>query len=135
MAVNDPVSDMLIRIQNAARARLPTCTAIYSRLNHSIASLLVREGYIQDVEVVGPENKKSLLIRLKYVVQGGKKIPPFERFEIVSSPGRRLYCSWREVPPVMGGLGIAVLSTSRGILTDREARKLRQGGQLLFKVR
>ncbi|MHA2610346.1 MAG: 30S ribosomal protein S8 [bacterium JZ-2024 1] len=135
MAVNDPVSDMLIRIQNAARASLPTCTAVYSRLNHSIANLLVREGYIQDVEVVGPENKKSLLIHLKYVVHGGKKIPPFEKFEIMSKPGRRLYCSWKNVPRVMGGLGIVVLSTSRGILTDREARRQRQGGQLLFKVR
>ncbi len=134
MSVNDPVSDMLIRIQNAARAKHNSCVVPFSKLNHSIALLLVREGYIQDVELIERERKKDLRVHLKYIAKGIEKEPPFSRFHRVSKPGRRIYCSWREIPRVLSGLGIAVVSTSEGVLTDREARKIRRGGELLFTV-
>ena len=127
--MNDPISDMLARIRNANRALLPAVEMPYSRIKESIAGILKREGYIADVTVEG-KLPKTIKLRLKY--QGKKSI--IEGLRRVSTPGLRRYVGATEIPRVRGGLGVAVVSTSEGVLTDTQARKKNIGGELLFYV-
>jgi small subunit ribosomal protein S8 len=127
--MNDPISDMLARIRNANRALLPAVEMPHSRIKESIAGILKREGYIADFTVEG-KLPKTIKLRLKY--QGKKSI--IEGLRRVSTPGLRRYVGATEIPRVRGGLGVAVVSTSEGLLTDLQARKKKIGGELICYV-
>jgi small subunit ribosomal protein S8 len=127
--MNDPISDMLTRIRNANRALLPNIELPHSRIKESIAGILKREGYIADFAV---EGKLPRIIKLKLKYQGKKSI--IEGLRRVSTPGLRRYVGATEIPRVRGGLGVAVLSTSEGLLTDVQARKRKLGGELICYV-
>ena len=127
--MNDPISDMLARIRNASRALLPTVEVPHSRMKESLAGILKREGYIADFVVEG-KPRKAIKVKLKY--QGKKGI--IEGLRRISSPGLRRYVGATEIPRVLGGMGIGVLSTSEGIMTDAQARKKNIGGELLCYV-
>lgn len=127
---SDPIADMLTRIRNGHRAGLKTVEMSHSKMKAEIARILKREGYIEEyVEEV--DAKKTLKVSLKYY--HGKK-PCITGLRRVSTPGLRRYVVSTEVPRVLGGLGIAILTTSSGILTDREARKAKIGGELMCMV-
>ncbi len=127
--MNDPISDMLTRIRNANRALLPLVDVPHSKMKESIAGILKREGYISDFAVEG-QTARTLKLKLKY--QGQKSI--IEGLRRVSSPGLRRYVGSTQIPRVRGGLGVAVLSTSEGIMTGTQARKKNLGGELLCYV-
>jgi small subunit ribosomal protein S8 len=127
--MNDPISDMLTRIRNANRALLPAVEVPHSRIKESIAGILKREGYIADFAVEG-KLPRTIKVKLKY--QGKKSI--IEGLRRVSTPGLRRYVGATEIPRVRGGLGVAVVSTSEGLLTDTQARKKNIGGELLCYV-
>jgi small subunit ribosomal protein S8 len=127
--MNDPISDMLTRTRNASRALLPAVEIPHSRIKESIAGILKKEGYIADFAVEGKLPKK-LTLKLKY--QGKKCV--IEGLRRVSTPGLRRYVGATDIPRVRGGLGVAVVSTSEGLLTDNEARKRNLGGELLCYV-
>ncbi len=127
--MNDPISDMLTRIRNANRALLPAIDLPHSKMKESIAGILKREGYISDFSVEGQPHKR-LKLRLKY--QGKKSV--IEGLRRVSSPGLRRYVGSTEIPRVRGGLGVAVISTSEGLMTGNQARKKNLGGELLCYV-
>ena len=125
----DPIADMLTRIRNAGRALLPTVQIPHSRMKESIAGILKLEGYVADVNVEG-KLPKTIKIKLKY--QGKKAV--IEGLKRVSTPGLRRYVGATEIPRVRGGLGVAVLSTSEGLMTGTQARKKNLGGELLCYV-
>jgi len=127
--VNDPISDMLTRIRNANRALLPVVEVPHSKTKESIAGILKREGYVADFVVEG-KLPKTIKVKLKY--QGKKSI--IEGLRRISTPGLRRYVGASEIPRVRGGLGVAVISTSEGLLTDTQARKRNIGGELLCYV-
>src|ERR1051326_1709950 len=125
----DPIADMLTRIRNANRALLPDVEMPHSKIKESIANILKREGYIQDFSVEGKVIKK-MKMRLKY--QGKKSV--IEGLRRISSPGLRRYVGATDIPRVRGGLGVAVLSTSEGVMTGNQARKKNIGGELVCYV-
>lgn len=127
--MSDPIADMLTRIRNATRALLPVVEIPHSKLKESIAGILKKEGYISAVSVEG-DVAKTLKLTLKY--QGKKGV--IEGLRRVSSPGLRRYTGATEVPRVRGGLGVAIVSTSQGIMTGVQARKANVGGELLCYV-
>jgi small subunit ribosomal protein S8 len=127
--MNDPISDMLARIRNANRALLPAVEMPHSKIKESIAGILKREGYIADFIV---EGKVPRTIKLKLKYQGKKSI--IEGLRRISTPGLRRYVGATEIPRVRGGLGVAVVSTSEGLLTDVQARKNKIGGELICYV-
>ena len=127
--MNDPISDMLARIRNANRALLPTVQLPHSRMKESIAGILKKEGYIADFAV---EGKLPRTIKLKLKYQGKKSI--IEGLRRISTPGLRRYVGATEIPRVRGGLGVAVVSTSEGMMTGTQARKKNLGGELLCYV-
>jgi small subunit ribosomal protein S8 len=127
--MTDPIADLLTRIRNAQRASLPTVEIPHSKMKESIAHILKREGYVQEVSVEGKPQKK-LTVKLKY--QGRRGV--IEGLKRVSKPGLRNYVSATDVPRVRGGLGIAILSTPEGIMTGIQARKKNLGGELVCFV-
>ena len=127
--MNDPISDMLTRIRNANRALLPSVDVPHSRMKESIAGILKREGYINDFAVAG-QVPKVITLKLKY--QGKKSV--IEGLRRISTPGLRRYVGSTDIPRVRGGLGVAVLSTSEGIMTGNQARKKNLGGELVCYV-
>ena len=130
--VNDSIADMLTRIRNAQTARHESVTLETSIMKKSIAQILLDEGYISSFEEVeSGKNNKNLVINLKYVNKNQRVITGLKR---ISKPGRRIYASCEELPKVLGGLGIVIVSTSKGVMTDREARKLGIGGEVLAYV-
>jgi small subunit ribosomal protein S8 len=130
MSMSDPVSDMLTRIRNAQQSEKQSVAMPASKLKASIAKVLKDEGYIDDYAVRDNDGKPQLEISLKYYA--GR--PVIEKIERVSRPGLRIYKPSREIPRVMNGLGIAIVSTSKGVMTDRKARDLRVGGEVLCFV-
>lgn len=126
---SDPISDFLCRLRNASRALHPDVLVPHSRLKESLAQVLKREGYVAEVSVEGA-GKKNIRLKLKY--SGRKSV--IEGLRRLSSPGRRVYAACTEIPKVRGGLGVVVLSTSAGVVTDREARKRNLGGELICSV-
>lgn len=128
--LSDPIADFLARLRNAARNHRADVSAPYSRLKAEIARILKQEGYISDFEIDTATKPMQLKVTLKFV----NRIPALTGLERVSRPGLRKYVGSDEVPRVLGGMGIAILSTSRGILTGREARKEHVGGELLATV-
>lgn len=132
--LTDPISDMLTRIRNATLARHERVRMPASRLKRTIADVLKAEGYVADVQLEAGDRASSvpmLTLTLKY---GRDRIPAIEGIRRISRPGRRIYVQAAEIPKVKSGLGIAVLSTSRGIMSDRQARKAGIGGELLCEV-
>ncbi len=129
MAHTDPIADMLTRIRNASRAGHPTVTVPASRLKIEIARIMREEGYIQDYKVIPKEgNKRDLLIELKYGPRRERVINGLRR---ISKPGLRIYAGKDEIPILLGGLGTVIVSTSKGVMTGKEARKLGIGGEVL----
>lgn len=129
-ATTDPIADFLTRLRNARAGSNETVTAPYSKLKGEIARILKQEGYITDYEVDTSGAHPVLNIRLKM----SHKTPAITGLKRISKPGLRKYVGSKEVPRVLGGLGIAILSTSSGIMTDREARKKNVGGELLAYI-
>jgi len=132
MATNDTISDMLTRIRNASLVRQPTTCVPTTRLTRSIAQVLKDEGFIQNYEEAGEGVQKHLVISLRYIKKTGK--PTIRTIKRVSKPGLRVYTNRKEMPSVLGGIGIAIISTSKGIMTDREARRQGIGGEILCYV-
>jgi small subunit ribosomal protein S8 len=130
MSMSDPIADMLVRIRNAQMVGHVETIMPASRLKSSIAKVLKDEGYIEDFAIRDNGPKKELRIGLKYYA--GK--PVIERLERVSKPGLRVYKGRDDIPRVMNGLGVAILSTSRGVMTDRKARADGVGGEVLCIV-
>jgi small subunit ribosomal protein S8 len=129
--LTDPIGDMLTRIRNAIMVKKKEVVVEpASKLKMAILDVLKREGYIEGYKIEGEGVKKRIIVYLKYY-QGKPVIQVIER---VSKPGRRIYVGVDEIPKVYNGLGIAILSTSKGVLSDREAKKLRVGGELICKV-
>ena len=130
--VNDSIADLLTRIRNAQTARHDSVTVETSIVKKAITQILLDEGYISAFDEVENGNKnKNLVITLKYVNKNQKVITGLKR---ISKPGRRIYASCEELPKVLNGLGIVIVSTSKGVMTDREARKLGIGGEVLAYV-
>jgi len=130
MSMNDPVSDMLTRIRNAQQAEKESVSMPSSKLKVAIAKVLKDEGYIDDFAVRGESSKPELELSLKYYAGS----PVIEKIERVSRPGLRIYKPSRDIPRVMNGLGVAIVSTSKGVMTDRKARGMGIGGEVLCIV-
>ena len=127
--MTDPISDMLTRIRNASRALLPVVEIPHSKMKESIAHILKREGYVADIAVEGPPDKK-LKLKLKYE---GRR-PVIEGLRRVSTPGLRRYSGSTTIPRVRAGLGVSIISTSKGVMTGSQARKENVGGELLCYI-
>jgi small subunit ribosomal protein S8 len=131
MKTSDTISDLLTHIRNAMRAGHEKANVDASKQREAIVKLLAAEGYLSGYKAVDAEPQKQLQVRLKYDGQGEPAIGGLQR---VSKPGRRVYKRASEIQPVLGGMGIAVVSTSRGLMTDRDAREQKLGGEILFNV-
>ena len=130
MSMTDPIADFLTRIRNGQRAGKPEVAAPSSRIKLALAKVLKDEGYIDDFAIGGDDGKPMLTVRLKYY-QGR---PVIDRLERISRPGRRVYLGVEDVPTVLGGLGTSILTTSRGVMTGREAVRAGVGGEVLCNV-
>ena len=132
MTMSDPIADMLTRIRNANTAKHDTVDFPSSKMKVAIADILEKEGYITKYEIVEDGNFKTIRITLKYGADKNEKI--ITGIKRISKPGLRAYVGKDDIPKVLGGLGIAILSTNQGIITDKEARKLQVGGEVLAFV-
>jgi small subunit ribosomal protein S8 len=135
--MTDPIADLLGRIRNAALARHELTRLPASKLKKGVAEILKQEGYVADVrqEEWGPKKHQTLTIVLKYGNgAGSERISAFQGIRRVSRPGRRVYVGHDQIPRVLSGLGISILSTSHGLMTDKEARRQKVGGELLCEV-
>ncbi|MBI4358441.1 MAG: 30S ribosomal protein S8 [Candidatus Omnitrophica bacterium] len=130
-APTDPIADFLTQVRNAARAGKTSVTVPGSKVTLKIAAILKQEGFIENYKWVEEKTKRLIRVHLKYMKPRQSTIQALER---VSKPGLRQYVNCREIPRVLGGLGVAILSTSKGIMTDRDARTQKLGGELLCKV-
>ena len=128
--VNDPIGDMLIQLKNAALVGKRVVEFPHSRMKRAVAEILLHEGYVASVVVAGETPKQTLKITLRYRM----KVPVITDVKRMSKPGLRVYITNRQIPRVVGGTGIAVLSTSRGIMTGREAKEKGLGGEFLCTV-
>ena len=129
MAMSDPIADMLTRIRNANTAKHDTVDIPASKMKVAIADILVNEGYISKYELVDNGNFKDIHVTLKYGKDKNEKI--ISGLKRISKPGLRVYAGAEELPRVLGGLGVAIISTNKGVMTDKEARKLNVGGEVL----
>ena len=129
--INDPISDMIVRIKNANARKHPTVSMPHSKLKMKLLSIIKNEGYITKFEEVDlNNNKKEIVVTLKY--KGNERV--ITDIKIISKPGLRVYVPVEEVPRVQSGFGIAIISTSKGLLTDKEARKENVGGEVIAYV-
>ncbi len=131
MTMTDPVADMLTRIRNANTAGHATVDIPSSKIKKNIAQILLKEGYIKGFEVVEGEVQDTIRVQMKYAGDKTRVITGIQR---ISKPGLKVYVKADEVPKVLGGLGIAIISTSSGLITDKEARKLGVGGEVICYV-
>jgi small subunit ribosomal protein S8 len=129
--MTDPISDMLTRIRNASLARHDRAEMPHSMLKERVAHVLKSEGFLDDVRVSDGEGRKTLLLVLRYGRDRQRAIDGVRR---VSTPGRRVYVRHDRIPRVLSGMGVSILSTSQGVMTDKDARKQRVGGELLCEV-
>jgi small subunit ribosomal protein S8 len=129
--MTDPIADMLTRIRNAVRVERPHVDMPLSKVKRGLAEVLKREGYIWDWEEMAQTPANQLRVHLKYGPNGERVI---RRIRRISKPGRRVYSGATELKPVLGGLGIRVISTSRGVISDREARQRKLGGEVLCEI-
>jgi small subunit ribosomal protein S8 len=137
MAFSDPISDMLTRIRNAVMAEHTTVALPNSKMKTAIAQILKDEGYISGYEVVDDTKhpvQKVLRIRLKYIGERRERKPVITGLERISRPGNRVYTGKQEIPWVLSGMGVAILSTPKGVMTGQRARQLGVGGEILCKV-
>ncbi len=132
MVTSDPIADMLTRIRNANTAKHDTVDIPSSKMKVAIADILLNEGFIEKYDMVEDGNFKTIRITLKYGADKNEKV--ITGIKRISKPGLRVYAGKDELPRVLGGLGIAILSTNQGIITDKEARKLQVGGEVLAFV-
>ena len=132
MTMSDPIADMLTRIRNANTAKHDTVDIPSSTMKIAIADILVDEGFIEKYDLIDEGAFKTIRITLKYGADKNEKI--ITGIKRISKPGLRIYAGKDEIPTVLGGLGIAILSTNKGIITDKEARKLQVGGEVLAFV-
>ena len=132
MTMSDPIADMLTRIRNANTAKHDTVDVPSSKIKLAIAQILLDEGYIKSYDLVDNGNFKDIHITLKYGKDKNEKI--ISGLQRISKPGLRVYASKEELPKVLGGLGVAIISTNLGVVTDKEARKLGVGGEVLAFV-
>ena len=129
MAMNDPIADMLTRLRNANTAKHDTVDVPSSKMKLAIANILLEEGYIKKLDVVEDGSFKNLHITLKYGADRNDKV--LTGLKRISKPGLRVYAGKDELPRVLGGLGIAIISTNQGVVTDKKARELQVGGEVL----
>jgi small subunit ribosomal protein S8 len=129
--ITDPIGDLLTRIRNGLGARHTAVRLPHSRLKVRIAEILVKEGYLEDVEVVPDPIQSEIVITLKYV---GGRDPVIKGIKRVSKPGLRVYRGRADLPRVQAGMGVAIVSTSKGVMTDKEARRHKVGGEVLCQV-
>jgi small subunit ribosomal protein S8 len=136
MSVSDPIADMLTRIRNAVLVGHSTVAMPNSKMKAAIAKIMKEEGYITGFEVVDGERPghKVLRIRLKYIGERRERRPVISNLERISRPGRRVYTGKREIPWVLSGMGIAILSTPKGVMTGQRARQLGVGGEVICKI-
>ncbi len=132
MTMSDPIADMLTRIRNANTAKHDTVDVPASKMKLAIAQILLEEGYIQKYDVIEDGNFKTIHITLKYGADKNEKI--ISGIKRISKPGLRVYAGKEELPRVLGGLGIAIISTNQGVITDKKARELAVGGEVLAFV-
>ena len=132
MAMNDPIADMLTRIRNANTAKHDTVDVPSSKMKLAIANILLEEGYIKKLDIVDNKGFKDLHITLKYGADRNDKV--ITGIKRISKPGLRVYAGKDELPRVLGGLGIAIISTNQGVVTDKKARELQVGGEVLAFV-
>ncbi len=129
--MTDPISDFLTRLRNASKAKLDECVIPHSKLKESVAAILKTEGYISEhANSTDAQGHKTLVVKMKYV-DGAPAITGLTR---VSTPGRRLYYSYTDIPRVLNGLGIGIISTSKGLMKDADCRRNKAGGELLCNV-
>jgi small subunit ribosomal protein S8 len=129
--MTDPISDFLTRLRNASKARLDECVSPHSNLRESVAAILKAEGYVADhSNGQDAQGHKTLVVKMKYV-DGAPAITGLTR---VSTPGRRLYFSYTDIPRVLNGLGIGIVSTSKGLMKDADCRRNKAGGELICNV-
>lgn len=129
--LNDPISDMFTRVRNALRARHSKVEIPSSKLKIEIARILKQEGYVTNYRVAEEDGKRTIKVYLKY---GPDSRPVASKIDLVSKPGRRVYTSAAKIPSVIGGLGINILTTSKGVMTGRQARKKGVGGEILCNI-
>lgn len=136
MSVSDPISDMLTRIRNAGLVGHSTVAMPNSKIKAAIAKILKEEGYITGYEVVDGErpSHKVLRIRMKYVGERRERRPVITNLERISRPGRRVYTGKQDIPWVLSGMGIAIISTPKGVMTGQRARQLGVGGEIICKI-
>lgn len=134
MSVNDPIADMLTRVRNAVLISQPMVAMPSSKMKVELARILKEEGYIDSYEVAAEEERPVLRLRLKYVGERRARRSVITGLERISRPGRRIYTRKQDIPWVLSGMGIAVLSTPKGIMTGQRARQLGVGGELICKV-
>lgn len=132
MTMTDPIADMLTRIRNANTAKHDTVDVPASKMKISIAEILHKEGYIEQYDIIEDGKFKTIRITLKYGKDKNERI--ITGLKRISKPGLRVYAGKEDIPKVLGGLGIAILSTNQGVVTDKEARKLQVGGEVLAYV-
>lgn len=130
--MTDPIADMLTRIRNANTAKHDTVDIPASKIKNAIAEILLNEGYIKNYEIVDNGNFKDIRVTLKYGKDKNEKI--ITGLKRISKPGLRVYANKEELPRVLGGLGVAIISTNSGVITDKQARKLNVGGEVLAFV-
>jgi len=131
MVMSDPIADMLTRIRNANVVRHETVEIPASKIKKQIAEILKREGFIRDAEYIEDNKQGIIRLFLKYGPNNERVITGLKR---ISKPGLRVYAKSQEIPRVLGGLGIAIISTSKGVMTDKEARQLKSGGEVICYV-
>jgi len=131
MVTTDPIADLLTRIRNALTARHETVKIPFSRIKKSIADILAEEGYVRNVELIKDDGHNNILITLKYGYKNERVLTDLRR---ISKPGLRIYCGVADLPKVLNGLGVAIISTSKGVMTDKTARAAGVGGEVLAYV-
>jgi small subunit ribosomal protein S8 len=136
MSINDPIADMLTRVRNAVMAGQSQIAMPSSKIKAEIAKILKDEGFLEGFEVVDGEKEsfKVLRLKIKYIGERRERKPVLSGIERVSTPGRRIYTNKKEIPWVLSGLGVAILSTPKGVMTGARARQLGVGGEILCKV-
>ena len=134
MSMSDPIADMLTRIRNAVGREHPAVSMPHSKIKEAVAVVLKDEGFIGDYEVIDQEPQNVLRINLKYEGDRRNRRPVITALQRVSKPGRRVYVGKSDVPWVLSGMGVAILTTSQGVMTDQKARKLGVGGEVICKV-
>ena len=130
--VNDTISDMLTRIRNANNAKHHLVRIPFTKITNNIAGILKKEGFIEDFEIFNDQNQKFLILSLKYV--GQQRRPVITELKRISKPGVRVYAGTKSLPVILNHLGIAIISTSQGVMTDSQARNLKIGGEVLCHI-